>query len=125
MDYTFRAKKNRQDKKWYFGYYVEQSGSGYLFVPKNSDEDKMLNIEEKQFVPIDSDTLCMYTGKSDKKGKDIYEKDVVYDGESEETYVIAWNEDVCGFVAVDEDGENVYLDDLSEDLLIKGFRFDD
>ena len=60
------------------------------------------------FYEIDPETLCQFTGKTDKNGKRIWESDVVwlvYDGK-EHIYQIVWDNSELDFKATN--GEENY-----------------
>lgn len=119
MNMLYRAKKNVKDKKWIYGYYAEQDETGYI-IPSSTVDDSKFNFELPQLIEIDTDTLCMSIGKADIHGEDVYENDFVYDKESDETYHVVWDDNACGFIALDSDNNPCYMDDLSDDIEIRG-----
>ena len=86
-EHKYKAK--RLDGQWVEGYYW-QNGCGNHFIRVILDCDKIVI----QDYEIDPETLCEFTGLTDKNKKEIYEHDIVqnYFGIEEIKYGI-WN---CG-----------------------------
>lgn len=66
----FRAKKV-DGGEWVEGYIIKKHGTYFLYDVKNSD-----TCRQNSYL-IEEDTICQYTGLTDKNGKKIWENDIL------------------------------------------------
>ena len=66
----FRAKKV-DGGEWVEGYVVQRYGAWFIYDIKNAD-----TCRQNGYL-VDSDTICQYTGLTDKKGRKIWENDII------------------------------------------------
>lgn len=65
----FRA-KSIHDGKWVYGNLV-YDGANFIIVELNTKKKSI------RFVQVNPNTICQFTGLTDKKGNKIFEKDIV------------------------------------------------
>ena len=100
----FKAKRV-EDDEWVEGYY--QKRHDFL----ENEEHLIFHVDSHtvwEYAEIIPETLCQFTGKTDKNGKRIWESDVVwlvYDGK-EHIYQIVWDNSELDFKATN--GEENY-----------------
>ena len=92
--------KGRQhDGTWIYG--MPTYDFQYIF---NDD-----NLDSPDNYEIDPDTICQFTGSLDKKGKKIFEGDILksYDcGEPLGTNIVIWDEQRAGWSDIRDDGDS-------------------
>lgn len=98
----FRGKR-ADNGKWVEGYYaVIGKRNAMIALPEmyyTEDAEERYGNEIHDIVP---ETVCQYTGLTDKSGKKIFEGDIVetvYDGQQNPNYVVVWDEDELDFKA--------------------------
>lgn len=92
-DIKFKAKR-LDNNIWVEGYFYAECGNAYII--ENRQEESMLN--RNITYEVDPSTVCMFTGLTDKDGKDIFENDILYDKDSGIASAIKWKRHVCGYV---------------------------
>lgn len=86
--------KRKDNGEWVEGYYVFCRKCHYILPAVN----EIIGYDEREdeWIEIDPDTLCQYTGLTDKNDRKIWENDIVKFDKSS-NYPIIWNEEYCAF----------------------------
>lgn len=109
--------------EWVYGYYLKSLCGGELVdvITDGAHE-----------IPIQVDTLGRFTGLTDKKGKEIYEHDIirVYSSKEDKDFniVVKWSNYSMAFMACYVDGNQYpfswFLNMISYELEVIGNKFD-
>lgn len=86
----FKAKR-LDNGEWVEGYLMDED---YINIPFNE-----LGGRFDEPIEIEPDTICQYTGLTDKNGKRIWENDILALGDIK--WIVAWSVSECCYVAKD------------------------
>lgn len=106
----FKAKRI-DNGEWVEGCYAECNGKTFIGIDISIGIDDIFEVfctPVIRWLEVDPETLCQFTGETDKNGKRIWESDVVwlvYDGK-EHIYQIVWDNSELDFKATN--GEENY-----------------
>lgn len=93
----FRGKRT-DNGEWVKGHLIadEMDASncfiGYVFGTNEDGSPHDLDV-----APVDPETICQYTGLTDKNGKKIFEGDIVTVPNDDELYSVIWDEDTASW----------------------------
>ena len=94
----FKAKRT-DNKEWVEGILTVMWGQYHIINPA----------DENTAYPVDSESICQYTGLTDRNGMKIFEGDIVYIDKEDTNFFIAWDSDSARF-ALYADTEDIAAD---------------
>ena len=123
----FKAKRI-DNGEWVEGYVFDDGFAdskrlfvgGLVIMDYKGTADDRWNVGT-DFYEVNPDTLCQYTGLTDKNGNKIWENDVVEckNDESHFQSQIEWDKSYCGFILQDSDTSAVGLDAITKGGIYK------
>lgn len=91
----FKAKRT-DNGEWVEGYYVYCRKRHYILPLLN--EAIGYDEREDEWIEIEPDTICLFTGLSDKNGKKIWENDIVEIASEDGYFLCEWDDDTARYV---------------------------
>lgn len=115
----FKAKR-KDNGKWVEGYYVYCRKRHYILPVLN----KAIGFDEREdeWIEIDPDTICQYTGLTDKNGNKIWGNDILKLPGEDGYFTCEWEGDTARFVfngdglTVDFDNYWAYEVEVTENI---------
>jgi len=100
--YKFRA-KSLDTGKWIYGGYYEVEGNAVILHQTRGNQ--------MQHSAVDCSTVGQWTGRTDKSGTEVYEKQILE--EDGQWYTVVWSDDDCSWWASGiEDTESIALSEI-------------
>lgn len=106
-DIKFKAKR-LDNGEWVIGDLMRES-YGARIIERTS--------KTTNWIAVDPNTVCQFTGLKDCKGNEVWEGDIIKDPYTSEKNTIEWNDHLCCFNTVDKiHGSRYYLEKAIKEL---------
>ena len=117
-EYMCRAKRIK-DQKWICGYFIDVTGDAtYLAVPDGNRGSWTIHA-------VNFKTVCRCTGKKDKNGNFIFERDIVKDHNQDIGEVHWWSGRYVGFgISIWTRGKDMVVSERLDNCEVIGNSFD-
>jgi uncharacterized phage protein (TIGR01671 family) len=128
MDRVILFRGKRIDNgKWAYGYYYSNDIGNHFIIETRGDDGSVCFIHNE----VDENTVCQYTGRSDKNEKKIFENDIVRQAADVDNdgailyfhYKIIWDEKYARFKGVNLNSNEEFLFEDLEDIEVIGNIF--
>ena len=103
----FKAKR-KNNGEWVEGYYLNIAKiNRFICTGKIKLDGAVKGIIAPEMYEIDPDTICQYTGLTDKNGQKIWENDILELQDEDGYFTCEWEEDTARFVM---NGDEIIVD---------------
>ena len=103
----FKAKR-KDSGEWVEGYYLNIAKiNRFICTGKIKLDGAVKGIIAPEMYEIDPDTICQYTGLTDKNGQKIWENDILELQDEDGYFTCEWEEDTARFVM---NGDEIIVD---------------
>ena len=103
----FKAKR-KDSGEWVEGYYLNIAKiNRFICTGKIKLDGAVKGIIAPEMYEIDPDTICQYTGLTDKNGQKIWENDILELQDEDGYFTCVWEEDTARFVM---NGDEIIVD---------------
>lgn len=101
----FKAKRT-DNEEWVEGDLIQAQNKKYIAFGWSIDNEgeQYYNFDCALVHEVEPETICQYTGLTDKNKVKAFECDKVYDPHEQKTFTIKWDRELAAFVLEDDEG---------------------